>query len=783
MIKFINSCSKFFSSFMFSSLYQRLLAIALAFVVLLGGGEIALAQTTNQTTISGTFIVNWGDSRSGSGTEVLSITDKAGKTTTLNIDPKVLDIAGGSGDLNRKTVTITGKPAVVTQVGTDPDLRVDSIVIDGKNPNNFQRQVVSGSKPFINILCRYPNRADQSSSKYNQSYFNGLMSANYPGMSHYWNEASYGLVNLNGTSVVGPFTLPQNQAYYVKADGNADLGKLFNDCTNVADSSVDFRNYFGVNMAFNYNLELDGSPHYAWGGSWCKTLDNVNKCWAATWEPPFGWTAQTIYAHEMGHSFGLRHSKFNGPSSPYNNYWDVMSYTWDCSRLTDPTYGCLGQQTNMYHKDILGWIPANQKFTYSGSAPQTITLEQSDLPVTGNYKMAKIPFGSSGYFYVVEARRRVGYDTKLMVNSVIIHEIEPSRSPEPAWVQGSNGGAGAELLPGQTFTNATNNIKVKVEAATASGFQITINPAPPSMPTNLMANSSGETQITLNWADVAGENGYKIERSPDNTNWTQIGTTGANVPTYTDANLTTSSPYYYRVWAYNIEGDSAHSSPVNASALLYAPGGLYAIGTTATNVNMTWTDVSQVNDSYVVERSTSPNSGFASITTIANATANSYSDNTGVAGTTYYYRVKATKAGGLHSAFSSVAMATPGNVLTVKIGTDSGNINTVDTLSWALSQATLPANSNAIINFTVAQVTVTGTLPDVPAGVTISGGCGGSGPTVTINGNGGTGLRFNTGNYSLFGLKIQGFVNPQIGPINQSAIPKYITKCVVIKNQ
>jgi hypothetical protein len=131
------------------------------------------------------------------------------------------------------------------------------------------------------------------------------------------------------------------------------------------------------------------------------------------------------------------------------------------------------------------------------------------------------------------------------------------------------------------------------------------------------------------------------------------------------------------------------------------------------------------------------------------------------------------------SNYSSVVSATPGNVLTVTVGTGNG----ANTLFWALTQAALPANSNAIITFNIIggnQVTVSGTLPPGPAGVTISAGSCAS--PVIIQGSGGIGLRFNTGNYSLYGLKIQGFGNPQIGPVG-GALPKYVTKCVVIKNQ
>jgi len=873
--KLINSCGKFFGFFLFSSFYQRLLAIALAFVILLGSSEMAMAQTTNQVTISGTFIVNWGDSRSGTGVEILSISDKAGKATVLNIDPKVLEAAGGFGNLNGKTVTITGKPAVITQVGTDPALRVDAIVVDSKTLENFQKQVVSGSKAYVNILCQFPEQNLGSSypqyvSKYNSSYFNGLMGSNYPGMSYYWNEASYGLVNLNGTITIGPVTLPHTRSYYIPtatADSNS-LNSLFDDCTQQVDPSVNFANYFGVNMLFN--SDLDSS---AWGGrTHTVSRDGVYKSWPATWLPPWGWAAQTIVAHEMGHSFGLRHSKFNGANSPYNNYWDVMSYTGDCSRATDPTYGCLGQQTNIDYKDILGWIPANQKFTYSGTAPKTITLEQSDLPVTGNYKMVSIPYGSNGYFYTVEARRRVGYDTKLAANAVIIHEIEPVRDPQPAWVQGTNGSSGAQWLPGMTFTDATNNVKVRVEAATASGFTITINPAPPSappnfvatssstnqinlswndvvsedgykiesssdggtnysllttlganitsysntglspgstryyrvwaynilgdsvkagpvntttipdIPTSLVANLNGTNQIDLSWGDVTGEGGYKIQRSPDNSNWTPISGVGANVLNYSDQNLAEGT-YYYRVIAFNSSGNSTpSSSSASVTTAPYTPGGLYTLATSATQISLSWNNYSVINDGYIIQRAT--NLGFTTSLvsfTVASVAPTSYTDSSVSSGTTYYYRVKATKAGPplVESSYSQVAHATPGNVLVVSVGTDDGNVNTPGTLSAALSQAT----SGNIINFNVIgnQITVTGTLPNVPAGVTISGSCA-SGPGVTIQGSGGTGLRFNTGSYSLFGLKIQGFGQPQIGPV-LGAFPKYTMKCVAINNQ
>ena len=73
-------------------------------------------------------------------------------------------------------------------------------------------------------------------------------------------------------------------------------------------------------------------------------------------------------------------------------------------------------------------------------------------------------------------------------------------------------------------------------------------------------------RVTLAWQNnSANATGFKIERSPDgSTNWTQVGTTAANVTVYQDAGLAPSTVYYYRVRAYNASATSAYSSVISA---------------------------------------------------------------------------------------------------------------------------------------------------------------------------------------------------------------------------
>ena len=69
-------------------------------------------------------------------------------------------------------------------------------------------------------------------------------------------------------------------------------------------------------------------------------------------------------------------------------------------------------------------------------------------------------------------------------------------------------------------------------------------------PTNLSANEVFSNQVKLTWTDNSTtENGFRIERSTDGINYTQIGTTPSNTSSFTDINTSASSTYYYRVYA------------------------------------------------------------------------------------------------------------------------------------------------------------------------------------------------------------------------------------------
>lgn len=94
----------------------------------------------------------------------------------------------------------------------------------------------------------------------------------------------------------------------------------------------------------------------------------------------------------------------------------------------------------------------------------------------------------------------------------------------------------------------------------------------PYPPDGLWAQGISPNQIELAWTDPSlDETGFKIERSLDGTNFTQIASVPANSTNYTDSGLATITAYFYRIRAYNGNGDSSYTAVAEASTKWSGP--------------------------------------------------------------------------------------------------------------------------------------------------------------------------------------------------------------------
>lgn len=175
-------------------------------------------------------------------------------------------------------------------------------------------------------------------------------------------------------------------------------------------------------------------------------------------------------------------------------------------------------------------------------------------------------------------------------------------------------------------------------------FATTKLPAPDT-PQNLRALALTATSIKIEFDAAVNANGYNIYWSKTATGTfdklTSIGST-----TYDHNNLSPSTTYYYKVSAYNDEGESALSDP-SVSATTNdpppnIPTGLKAKGISKTEIQVDFNKVSDA-DGYVLYSSTSSSGVFDTLDTL---TTNTYTHQNLSADKEYYYKVSAFNTNG-----------------------------------------------------------------------------------------------------------------------------------------
>ena len=115
---------------------------------------------------------------------------------------------------------------------------------------------------------------------------------------------------------------------------------------------------------------------------------------------------------------------------------------------------------------------------------------------------------------------------------------------------------------GNLYVADTDNNRVRILTRTTS-------PVTLPRPTGLTATAVSSSRIDMTWRDNShNETGFRIGRRQNGSaEWVEVGTTAANVNTFSDAGLEPDTTYRYRVQAFNSAGGSAFSNESVAKTL------------------------------------------------------------------------------------------------------------------------------------------------------------------------------------------------------------------------
>src|SRR5450432_393077 len=225
----------------------------------------------------------------------------------------------------------------------------------------------------------------------------------------YFDEMSQGLLDVTGTTVF-PCTLDltaaESEALAQNPGGTAHQDDLFARAKKALKNqyNVDWHAYLGGVVVSFQSVDSGGSQGGTFDGGPGAIGDirYVRNNGTSKW------------GHEMGHGFGLGHSRTDGQftsactggdPSDYTDNWDVMSWQC-CAVVTDTNYGTAGPGLNAWNMRSRGWLDESR--TWKGPPgsdfSERIVLHPLHRRSDPGFLCAELPGIGGDSAYLVELR-------------------------------------------------------------------------------------------------------------------------------------------------------------------------------------------------------------------------------------------------------------------------------------------------------------------------------------------------------------------------------------------
>lgn len=235
----------------------------------------------------------------------------------------------------------------------------------------------------------------------------------------YWDEMSHGTIDVGGSRVF-PCTLDMtiaDGAAQAQSPGGAQYQNMIFQKAKQALSNqygVDWKDFYGVAVSFQ-------SPDFGAQGGWYDNGPGVymdvrflRNQGVAAW------------GQEMGHAFGLDHSRQDGSNVDYQDMWDTMSTMTALCYTSDANYGLRGIGLNAWNMRGRQWLDESRIWKGPASADFSSSvvlrpLHRRDLP---GYLGAELPAIGTDSAYLVEFRVPEDWDSNIATPTVLVHRFE-----------------------------------------------------------------------------------------------------------------------------------------------------------------------------------------------------------------------------------------------------------------------------------------------------------------------------------------------------------------------
>ena len=322
------------------------------------------------------------------------------------------------------------------------------------------------------ILVQFPGAGAPA---FTPAQVDQVMRTNSTSVANYYQEASYGQQLLNVT--VTPWLMSASAA---------PLSCDYTAIGNAGDAAATAAGYAPGNYQNRFYV-FPSRGDCGWAGL---AYISFGLAWSN------GYNQLSVYAHELGHNFGLLHA-----ASSYCP-GQVVGSACSVSDYGDP-FDVMGNSGAMHfnakQKSILNWIPAASVKTHStGSA--IYTLSPLESPGGATYAV-KIPAAASRTYWL-EYRQPIGFDSGMSSypnNGAQVRVASPFESLCSGCMEdtqfldmtpgtANNFGDGA-LIVGQTYVDSSYGTTISVLSATPSALTVQVT-APGGTPTTTTAVSS-----------------------------------------------------------------------------------------------------------------------------------------------------------------------------------------------------------------------------------------------------------------------------------------------------